>query len=142
MQDVVGSYAEMENNFAKRLLDVVDNLGRASSVVKGRKDSSGAIPFLKTLPEVAGMTEKQLMETLDGLNQKALWLVSSSLDIRYMIKFYDQPRWRLLWNNPKNMVVVAVIGLFKFFQFNQVLELGTSRKGYLPKHLQNVDVDR
>lgn len=49
-------------NFAKSLLDVVDNLGRASSVVKGRKDSSGAIPFLKTLPEVAGMTEKQLME--------------------------------------------------------------------------------
>ncbi|KAA0049810.1 protein GrpE-like [Cucumis melo var. makuwa] len=70
----------LSKNFAKSLLDVVDNLGRASSVVKGRKDSSGAIPFLKTLPEVAGMTEKQLMEVFN-------------LDIRYMIEFYDQPRF-------------------------------------------------
>ncbi|XP_072995620.1 grpE protein homolog 2, mitochondrial-like isoform X1 [Typha latifolia] len=88
MQDkVLRSYAEMENvidrtkreaenskkyavqNFAKSLLDVADNLGRASSVVKESfskvdvsKDSAGAVPLLKTLLEGVRMTEKQLSE--------------------------------------------------------------------------------
>lgn len=88
MQDkVLRSYAEMENvidrtkreaenskkfaiqNFAKSLLDVADNLGRASSVVKESfskidtsEDSAGAIPLLKTLLEGVEMTEKQLSE--------------------------------------------------------------------------------
>ncbi|XP_022151304.1 uncharacterized protein LOC111019268 [Momordica charantia] len=90
MQDkVVRTYAEMENvmartrreaenskkfaiqNFAKSLLDVADNLGRASSVVKesfskidSTDDSSGAVPLLKTLLEGVEMTEKQLSEVL------------------------------------------------------------------------------
>ncbi|KAI4306149.1 hypothetical protein L6164_029450 [Bauhinia variegata] len=88
MQDkVLRTYAEMENvmdrtrreaenskkfaiqNFAKSLLDVADNLGRASSVVKGSfskidesNDSAGAVPVLKTLLEGVEMTEKQLGE--------------------------------------------------------------------------------
>ncbi|XP_062099650.1 grpE protein homolog 2, mitochondrial-like [Humulus lupulus] len=88
MQDkVLRSYAKMENvmdktrreaenskkisiqNFAKSLLDVADNLGRASSVVKESfskidtsKDSSGAAPLLKTLLVGVEMTEKQLVE--------------------------------------------------------------------------------
>ncbi|KAF3453389.1 hypothetical protein FNV43_RR03829 [Rhamnella rubrinervis] len=88
MQDkVLRSYAEMENvmertkreaenakkfaiqNFSKSLLDVADNLGRASSVVKesfskidASKDSAGAVPLLKTLLEGVEMTEKQLTE--------------------------------------------------------------------------------
>ncbi|XP_031401593.1 grpE protein homolog 2, mitochondrial-like isoform X4 [Punica granatum] len=88
MQDkVLRSYAEMENvmdrtrreaenakkyavqSFAKSLLDVADNLGRASSVVKEgfskidtSKDASGAVPLLKTLLEGVEMTEKQLLE--------------------------------------------------------------------------------
>ncbi|KAK4275401.1 hypothetical protein QN277_018490 [Acacia crassicarpa] len=90
MQDkVLRTYAEMENvmdrtrreaenskkfavqNFAKSLLDVADNLGRASSVVKesfskidASKDSSGAVPILKTLLEGVEMTDKQLAEVL------------------------------------------------------------------------------
>ncbi|KAG2250106.1 hypothetical protein Bca4012_023028 [Brassica carinata] len=84
---VLRTYAEMENvmdrtrrdaentkkyaiqNFAKSLLDVADNLGRASSVVKESfskldttKDSAGATPLLKTLLEGVEMTEKQLAE--------------------------------------------------------------------------------
>ncbi|XP_010433439.1 PREDICTED: uncharacterized protein LOC104717553 [Camelina sativa] len=84
---VLRTYAEMENvmdrtrrdaentkkyavqNFAKSLLDVADNLGRASSVVKESfskldtsKDSAGAAPLLKTLLEGVEMTEKQLAE--------------------------------------------------------------------------------
>eukprot|EP00262_Sarcandra_glabra_P006718 TRINITY_DN1920_c0_g1_i2.p1 TRINITY_DN1920_c0_g1~~TRINITY_DN1920_c0_g1_i2.p1 ORF type:complete len:298 (+),score=68.14 TRINITY_DN1920_c0_g1_i2:170-1063(+) len=84
---ILRSYAEMENviertkreaenskkfaiqNFAKNLLDVADNLGRASSVVKESfskidpsKDSAGAVPLLKTLLEGVEMTEKQLIE--------------------------------------------------------------------------------
>ncbi|XP_047334919.1 grpE protein homolog 2, mitochondrial-like isoform X2 [Impatiens glandulifera] len=84
---VLRSYAEMENvkertrreaenvkkfaiqNFAKGLLDVADNLSRASSVVKDSfskidtsSDSSGAVPLLKTLLEGVEMTEKQLAE--------------------------------------------------------------------------------
>lgn len=58
-------------NFAKSLLDVADNLSRASSVVKesfskidASKDSAGAIPLLKTLLEGVDMTEKQLAEVL------------------------------------------------------------------------------
>ncbi|CAH2077846.1 unnamed protein product [Thlaspi arvense] len=85
---VLRTYAEMENvmdrtrreaentkkyaiqNFAKSLLDVADNLGRASSVVKESfskldtsKDSAGAAPLLKTLLEGVEMTEKQLAES-------------------------------------------------------------------------------
>ncbi|KAJ0250972.1 GrpE protein 2 [Hirschfeldia incana] len=86
---VLRTYAEMENvmdrtrrdaentkkyaiqNFAKSLLDVADNLGRASSVVKesfskldvtSKEDSAGAAPLLKTLLEGVEMTEKQLAE--------------------------------------------------------------------------------
>ncbi|XP_027769495.1 grpE protein homolog 2, mitochondrial-like isoform X2 [Solanum pennellii] len=81
------SYAEMENlmnrtkreaenskkfaiqNFVKALLDVADNMGRASSVVKESfskidesKDTVGAVPLLKTLLEGVEMTDKQLAE--------------------------------------------------------------------------------
>ncbi|KAJ4725173.1 GrpE protein-like [Melia azedarach] len=88
MQDkVLRSFAEMENvkertrreaenskkfaiqNFAKSLLDVADNLGRASSVVKvsfakidTSNDTTGAVPLLKSLLEGVEMTEKQLSE--------------------------------------------------------------------------------
>ena len=62
----------MLQNFAKSLLDVADNLGRASSVVKESfskidtsKDSTGAAPLLKTLLEGVEMTEKQLTEVKD-----------------------------------------------------------------------------
>ncbi|KEH33928.1 putative GrpE nucleotide exchange factor [Medicago truncatula] len=90
MQDkVLRTYAEMENvmdrtnrnaesskkfaiqSFAKSLLDVADNLGRASSVVKDSfskiespKESDQAAPLLKTLLEGVEMTEKQLAEVL------------------------------------------------------------------------------
>ncbi|KAL5729785.1 GrpE protein 2 [Ranunculus cassubicifolius] len=84
---VLRTYADMENlmertkreaenskkiavqNFAKSLLDVADNLGRASSVVKDgfskvdtSKDTVGAVPLLKTLLEGVEMTDKQLLE--------------------------------------------------------------------------------
>ncbi|CAK9163897.1 unnamed protein product [Ilex paraguariensis] len=84
---VLRTYAEMENvmertrreaenakkyaiqNFAKSLLDVADNLSRASSVVKesfskidASKETVGAVPLLKTLLEGVEMTEKQLAE--------------------------------------------------------------------------------
>lgn len=56
-------------SFAKSLLDVADNLGRASSVVKESfskidesKDSVGAVPLIKTLLEGVEMTDKQLVE--------------------------------------------------------------------------------
>ncbi|KAG5017566.1 hypothetical protein JHK85_023702 [Glycine max] len=88
MQDkVLRTYAEMENvmdrtrreaenskkfaiqNFAKSLLDVADNLGRASSVVKesfskieSPEESSEAAELLKTLLKGVEMTEKQLAE--------------------------------------------------------------------------------
>ncbi|XP_057977875.1 grpE protein homolog 2, mitochondrial-like isoform X1 [Malania oleifera] len=88
MQDkVLRSYAEMENvmdrtrreaenskkfavqSFAKSLLDVADNLQRASSVVKesfskidASNDTAGAVPLLRTLLEGVEMTDKQLAE--------------------------------------------------------------------------------
>eukprot|EP00268_Persea_americana_P043837 TRINITY_DN4412_c0_g1_i1.p1 TRINITY_DN4412_c0_g1~~TRINITY_DN4412_c0_g1_i1.p1 ORF type:complete len:169 (-),score=44.68 TRINITY_DN4412_c0_g1_i1:235-687(-) len=77
MENVIGrTKREAENskkfaiqNFAKSLLDVADNLARASSVVKDSfskidqsKDSVGAVPLLKTLLEGVKMTEKQLSE--------------------------------------------------------------------------------
>ncbi|KAG8386084.1 hypothetical protein BUALT_Bualt03G0112100 [Buddleja alternifolia] len=56
-------------NFAKSLLDVADNLGRASSAAKesfskidSSKDTTGAVQQLKTLLEGVEMTEKQLSE--------------------------------------------------------------------------------
>ncbi|KAL6553388.1 hypothetical protein OROGR_007230 [Orobanche gracilis] len=84
---VLRSFAEMKNvkertrresenskkfaiqNFAKSLLDVADNLGRASSAAKESfskidtsKDASGSVQQLKTLLEGVEMTEKQLAE--------------------------------------------------------------------------------
>lgn len=59
----------MLQNFVKALLDVSDNLGRASSVVKESfskidvsKDTTDAVPLLKTLLEGVEMTDKQLSE--------------------------------------------------------------------------------
>lgn len=58
-------------NFAKGLLDVADNLGRASSIAKesfskldASRDTTGAVQQLKTLLEGVEMTEKQLIEVL------------------------------------------------------------------------------
>uniref|UniRef100_A0A0D6QWK4 GrpE protein homolog n=1 Tax=Araucaria cunninghamii TaxID=56994 RepID=A0A0D6QWK4_ARACU len=91
MQDkVLRSYAEVENvmdrtrrdaenskkfaiqSFAKSLLDVADNLSRASSVVKERfskldasEDSKGAVALLKTLLDGVDMTEKQLLDVFN-----------------------------------------------------------------------------
>ncbi|CAK9165490.1 unnamed protein product [Ilex paraguariensis] len=84
---VLRTYAEMENvmertrreaenakkyaiqSFAKSLLDVADNLGRAFSVVKessskidASEDIVGAVPLLTTLLEGVEMTEKQLAQ--------------------------------------------------------------------------------
>ncbi|KAF0899336.1 hypothetical protein E2562_018230 [Oryza meyeriana var. granulata] len=97
------NYAEMENvisrtkresenakkyavqGFSKSLLDVADNLSRASSVVKESfskidtsNDSTEAVKLLKTLLEGVEMTEKQLgevfkkfgVEKFDPLNEK------------------------------------------------------------------------
>lgn len=59
----------MLQNFAKSLLDVADNLGRASSVVKesfskidASNDATGSAKLLKSLLEGVEMTEKQLGE--------------------------------------------------------------------------------
>ena len=67
--DILSKKKKIVQNFAKSLLDVADNLGRASSVVKESfakidtsKDPSGAVPLLKTLLEGVEMTEKQLGE--------------------------------------------------------------------------------
>ncbi|CAA3032486.1 Molecular chaperone of the family [Olea europaea subsp. europaea] len=56
-------------NFSKSLLDVADNLGRASSAAKESflkietsNDDAGAVSLLKTLLEGVEMTEKQLIE--------------------------------------------------------------------------------
>ncbi|KAL5220241.1 hypothetical protein ABZP36_024954 [Zizania latifolia] len=100
---VLRSYAEVENviartkresentkkyavqGFSKGLLDVADNLSRASSVVKESfskldtsNDSTEAVKLLKTLLEGVEMTEKQLtevfkkfgVEKFDPLNEK------------------------------------------------------------------------
>lgn len=56
-------------SFAKSLLDVADNLERASLEVTESfakldtsTDSAGALPLLKTLLEGVEMTKKQLLE--------------------------------------------------------------------------------
>lgn len=100
---VLRSYAEMENviartkresdnakkyavqGFSKSLLDVADNLSRASSVVKESfskidtsNESAEAVKLLNTLLEGVEMTEKQLgevfkkfgVEKFDPLNEK------------------------------------------------------------------------
>ncbi|KAF3534253.1 hypothetical protein DY000_02038498 [Brassica cretica] len=103
---VLRTYAEMENvmdrtrrdaentkkyaiqNFAKSLLDVADNLGRASSVVKEsfskldttKEDLAGATPLLKTLLEGV---EKQLAE----VNTSPLFFVAS---IRSKVSSVDE----------------------------------------------------
>ncbi|KAF8399499.1 hypothetical protein HHK36_015365 [Tetracentron sinense] len=72
---VLHSYAEMMlQNFAKSLLDVEDYLGRDSSVVKDSfskidvsKDTTGAMPLLKTLLKVF---RKSRIENFDPMNEQ------------------------------------------------------------------------
>ncbi|MBA0676218.1 hypothetical protein Goari_017717 [Gossypium aridum] len=104
---VVRTLAEMENvmararreadnskkfavqNFAKDLLDVADNLGRASAHVKGSfskidesNDTAGAVPLLKTLLEGVEMTEKQLGEVIFvTLNQNSVVCFTASYGV-------------------------------------------------------------
>ncbi|XP_010270075.1 PREDICTED: uncharacterized protein LOC104606523 isoform X1 [Nelumbo nucifera] len=106
MQDkVLRTYAEMENvmdrtkreaenskkfsiqSFAKSLLDVADNLGRASSVVKdsfskidASKDTVGAVPLLKTLLEGVEMTDKQLVEVFRKFGVEKFDSMNEQLD--------------------------------------------------------------
>ena len=61
----------ISQSFAKSLLDVADNLGRAASITKesfnkidASKDTIGAVPILKTLLDGVEMTEKQLEEVV------------------------------------------------------------------------------
>lgn len=57
-------------NFAKALLDVADNLGRASSAVKenfskiNQTNDNIGVTLLKSLLEGVEMTEKQLAEVM------------------------------------------------------------------------------
>lgn len=81
-------------NFGKSLLDVADNLGRASSVVKENfskidqsKDSVGAVPLLKTLLEGVEMTEKQLAEVMH--------VFPYYYHLVHIIIFYYE-RWKLI----------------------------------------------
>ncbi|MBA0705643.1 hypothetical protein Golax_017825 [Gossypium laxum] len=104
---IVRTLAEMENvmartrreadnskkfavqNFAKDLLDVADNLGRASAHVKGSfskidesNDTAGAVPLLKTLLEGVEMTEKQLGEVFFvTLNQNSVVCFTASYGV-------------------------------------------------------------
>lgn len=66
----------MLQNFAKSLLDVADNLGRASSAAKESfskidepEDAGGAFQQLKVLLQGVEMTEKQLLEVIVSLSQ-------------------------------------------------------------------------
>lgn len=66
---IVSNCVLILQNFAKSLLDVADNLNRASFVTKesankidASKDTVGAMPLLKSLLEGVEMTEKQLAE--------------------------------------------------------------------------------
>ncbi|WOL16439.1 hypothetical protein Cni_G25226 [Canna indica] len=117
MQDkVLRSYAEMENvidrtkresenskkfaiqNFAKNLLDVADNLERASSVVKESfskidtsKDSVGAVPLLKTLLEGVEMTDKQLLEVFKKFGVEKFDPVNENFDPNKHLAVFQVP---------------------------------------------------
>ncbi|KAI3866959.1 hypothetical protein MKX03_022002 [Papaver bracteatum] len=73
-------------SFVKGILDVADNLGRASSVVKASfakidtsEDASGAVPLLKTLLKGVEMTETQLTEAFDTSRTLRVFLNISCL---------------------------------------------------------------
>lgn len=73
--DLLLLYGFYVQNFSKSLLDVADNLSRASSVVKESfskidtsNNSDEAVPLLKTLLEGVEMTEKQLGEVFSFSN--------------------------------------------------------------------------
>ncbi|XP_054797534.1 uncharacterized protein LOC129302650 [Prosopis cineraria] len=68
-----GAILELQK-FAKSLVDVANNLGRASSVAKDKflsidafKKSEEAVPILKTLLEAVEITEKQLDEVFEKI---------------------------------------------------------------------------
>lgn len=90
-----GSYVQ---SFSKSLLDVADNLSRASSVVKESfskidcsNNSDEAVPLLKTLLEGVEMTEKQLGEVF--LLKKKIPCISCTIILK-MLSFaseHDKP---------------------------------------------------
>jgi molecular chaperone GrpE len=105
-------------NFSKSLLDVADNLARASSVVKESfskidtsKDSAGAVPLLKTLLEGVDMTDKQLAEVI-------LWLPFD----HPLQEYFFQPMFSLIWilcNALKSEQVLKKFGVEKFDPINE-----------------------
>ncbi|ERN16294.1 grpE protein homolog, mitochondrial [Amborella trichopoda] len=115
-EKVLRSYAETENiiertkrdlenskkfavqNFAKSLLDVADNLGRASSVVNvsfskidQSRDSVGAVPLLKTLLEGVEMTEKQLSEVLKQFGVQKFEALNEAFDPNRHLAVFQVP---------------------------------------------------
>ncbi|GAB2277753.1 hypothetical protein Dimus_012456 [Dionaea muscipula] len=125
---VLRTYAEMENvmnrtrreaenskkfaiqGFAKGLLDVADNLGRASSVVKESytnidvsKDTAGAVPLLKTLLEGVEMTEKQLVEVFKKFGVEKYDPIDEQFDPNRHNAVFQVP------DNSKDPGIVAVV---------------------------------
>ncbi|KAG0499143.1 hypothetical protein HPP92_003834 [Vanilla planifolia] len=123
MQDkVLRTYAERENvlertkrevenskkygiqNFAKSLLDVADNLGRASSAAKTniskieKNNDSIEVLLLKSLLEGVEMTEKQLMEVFRKFGIEKYDPLNESFDPNRIMQFLKSRFIKASWN--------------------------------------------
>eukprot|EP01018_Ginkgo_biloba_P035455 Gb_18502 [translate_table: standard] len=140
-EKVLRSYAEVENvmdrarreaenskkfaiqNFAKSLLDVADNLGRASSVVKESfskidpsKDSTGAAQLLKTLLEGVEMTEKQLSEVFKKFGVEKFDPINEQFDPHRHLAVFQVP------DASKPSGTVAMVLKVRFMTFSDLTE--------------------
>lgn len=104
----------MLQNFAKSLLDVADNLGRASSAAKESfskidepEDAGGAFQQLKVLLQGVEMTEKQLLEVIVSLSQ---YFFSSFFDC---MAFICAPQ-QILLSVALILLKVKVSGIYLF----------------------------
>jgi len=77
--------------FAKSLLDVADNLGRAADSVPEDMRSSEEQPVLKGLYEGVVMTEKTLIKTFEDHGMKRVWPIDEKFDPNIHEALFETP---------------------------------------------------
>lgn len=89
--DVDNAHKFAVGKFAKSLLDVADNLGRAAECVPEEMRSSEEQPVLKALYDGVVMTETVLLKTFEENGLKRMWPMDEKFDPNLHNALFEMP---------------------------------------------------
>ena len=89
--DVENAHKFAVGKFAKSLLDIADNLGRAAESVPEEQRTSDDAPVLKSLYEGVTMTEKMLVKTFEEHGLKRIWPLDEKFDPNIHNALFEMP---------------------------------------------------